>query len=161
MVGNSRLFKSLHLETKRKNKMEEAIIESILELLPDHYTEEEKLGSITKIIDLLEKEVNNLIKVNPREVFIVEDLTRNKLLEEDFITGVTNAQELRRIVIRGVDQEGKYRVLKIKHEVDADAMKAGRVGANVMGSWYIFPGDIQLSALIIACDTIPIMNIEI
>lgn len=141
--------------------MEEAIIESILELLPDYYTEEEKLGSITKIIDLLEKEVNNLIKVNPREVFIVEDLTRNKLLEEDFITGVTNAQELRRIVIRGVDQEGKYRVLKIKHEVDADAMKAGRVGANIMGSWYIFPGDIQLSALIIACDTIPIMNIEI
>ena len=141
--------------------MEEAIIESILELLPDYYTEEEKLGSITKIIDLLEKEVNNLIKVNPREVFIVEDLTRNKLLEEDFITGVTNAQELRRIVIRGVDQEGKYRVLKIKHEVDADAMKAGRVGANVMGSWYIFPGDIQLSALIIACDTVPIMNIEI
>jgi hypothetical protein len=141
--------------------MEEAIIESILELLPDYCTEEEKLGSITKIIDLLEKEVNNLIKVNPREVFIVEDLTRNKLLEEDFITGVTNAQELRRIVIRGVDQEGKYRVLKIKHEVDADSMKAGRVGANVMGSWYIFPGDIQLSALIIACDTIPIMNIEI
>lgn len=141
--------------------MEEAIIESILEVLPDYYTENEKLGSITKIIDLLEKEVNNLIKVNPREVFIVEDLTRNKLLEEDFITGVTNAQELRRIVIRGVDQEGKYRVLKIKHEVDADAMKAGRVGANVMGSWYIFPGDIQLSALIIACDTIPIMNIEI
>ena len=141
--------------------MEEAIIESILELLPDYYTEEEKLGSITKIIDLLEKEVNNLIKVNPREVFIVEDLTINKLLEEDFITGVTNAQELRRIVIRGVDQEGKYRVLKIKHEVDADAMKAGRVGANVMGSWYIFPGDIQLSALIIACDTVPIMNIEI
>lgn len=141
--------------------MEEAIIESILELLPDYYTEEEKLGSITKIIDLLEKEVNNLIKINSREVFIVEDLTRNKLLEEDFITGVTNAQELRRIVIRGVDQEGKYRVLKIKHEVDADAMKAGRVGANVMGSWYIFPGDIQLSALIIACDTVPIMNIEI
>lgn len=141
--------------------MEEAIIESILEVLPDYYTENEKLGSITKIIDLLEKEVNNLIKVNPREVFIVEDLTRNKLLEEDFITGVTNAQELRRIVIRGVDQEGKYRVLKIKHEVDADAMKAGRVGANVMGSWYIFPGDIQLSALIIACDTIPTMNIEI
>lgn len=141
--------------------MEEAIIESILELLPDYYTEEEKLGSITKIIDLLEKEVNNLIKVNPREVFIVEDLTRNKLLEEDFITGVTNAQELRRIVIKGVDQEGKYRVLKIKHEVDADAMKAGRIGANVMGSWYIFPGDIQLSALIIACDTVPIMNIEI
>ena len=117
--------------------MEEAIIESILEVLPDYYTENEKLGSITKIIDLLEKEVNNLIKVNPREVFIVEDLTRNKLLEEDFITGVTNAQELRRIVIRGVDQEGKYRVLKIKHEVDADAMKAGRDGANVMGSWYI------------------------
>lgn len=160
-MGNSRLFKSLQLEIKKKNKMEEAIIESILEVLPDYYTENEKLGSITKIIDLLEKEVNNLIKVNPREVFIVEDLTRNKLLEEDFITGVTNAQELRRIVIRGVDQEGKYRVLKIKHEVDADAMKAGRVGANVMGSWYIFPGDIQLSALIIACDNIPIMNIEI
>lgn len=160
-MGNSRLFKSLQLETKRKNKMEEAIIESILELLPDYCTEEEKLGSITKIIDLLEKEVNNLIKINSKEVFIVEDLTRNKLLEEDFITGVTNAQELRRIVIRGVDQEGKYRVLKIKHEVDANAMKIGRVGANVMGSWYIFPGDIQLSALIIACDTIPIMNIEI
>lgn len=141
--------------------MEEAIIESILEVLPDYYTENEKLGSITKIIDLLEKEVNNLIKVNPREVFIVEDLTRGKLLEEDFITGVRGAQELRRIVIRGVDQEGKYQVLKLKHEVDADAMRVGRVGPNVMGSWYIFPGDVQLSALIIACDKIPVMKIEV
>lgn len=53
-MGNSRLFKSLQLEIK-KNKMEKAIVESILDVLPNHYTESEKIGSIVKIIDLLEK----------------------------------------------------------------------------------------------------------
>ena len=78
--------------------MEKAIVESILDVLPNHYTESEKIGSIVKIIDLLEKEINNLISIKPNEVFVIEDLTRGGILDEDFITGIEDVQELRRIV---------------------------------------------------------------
>lgn len=158
-MGNSRLFKSLQLEIK-KNKMEKAIVESILDVLPNHYTESEKIGSIVKIIDLLEKEINNLIPIKPNEVFVIEDLTRGGILDEDFITGIEDAQELRRVVLRGVDRTGDYSILKIKHEIDADTMKTGRIGANPKGNWYTFPGDIQLSGLILACEKTPILTVK-
>ena len=141
--------------------MEEAIIESIMELLPESFTNEEKLGSINKIIDLLEKEMNSLIQVDPTQVFVIEDLTRSKLLENDFITGVSSAQELKLIAIKGVDQKGKFQIYRMKSRVDSEVMLKGRLGEKVPGNWYMFPGDINLSALIIACDKIPVMKIEV
>ena len=142
--------------------MEEAIVETILDILPDHYTESEKIGSIVKIIDLLEKEIDNLIPISikPSEVFVIEDSTRGGILEEDFITGVEDARELRRIVLRGVDQIGDYSILKIKHEIDADTIKTGRIGANPRGNWYTFPGDIQLSGLLLTCEKTPILTVK-
>jgi len=142
--------------------MEEAIVETILDILPDHYTESEKIGSIVKIIDLLEKEIDSLIPISikPNEVFVIEDLTRGRILEEDFITGVEDARELRRIVLRGVDRTGDYSILKIKHEIDADTIKTGRIGANPRGNWYTFPEDIQLSGLLLTCEKTPILTVK-
>lgn len=140
--------------------MEKAIVESILDVLPNHYTESEKVGSIIKIIDLLEKEINSLVPIKPDEVFVIEDLTRGGILDEDFITGIENVQELRRVVLRGVDRTGDYGILKIKHEIDADIMKTGRIGANPRGNWYTFPGDIQLSGLILTCEKTPILTVK-
>ena len=142
--------------------MEEAIVETILDILPDHYTESEKIGSIVKIIDLLEKEIDNLIPISikPSEVFVIEDSTRGGILEEDFITGVEDARELRRIVLRGVDRTGDYSILKIKHEIDANTIKTGRIGANPRGNWYTFPEDIQLSGLLLTCEKTPILTVK-
>ena len=81
-------------------------------------------------------------------------------MEEDFITGIEDAQELRRIVLRGIDRTGDYSILKIKHEVDADTMKTGRIGANPKGNWYTFPGDTQLSGLILTCEKTPIIIVK-
>jgi len=140
--------------------MEKAIVESILDVLPNHYTESEKVGSIIKIINLLEKEINNLVPIKPDEVFVIEDLTKGGILDEDFITGIEDVQELRRVVLRGVDRTGNYGILKIKHEIDADTMKTGRIGANPKGNWYTFPGDIQLSGLILTCEKTPILTVK-
>lgn len=140
--------------------MEKAIVESILDVLPNHYTESEKVGSIIKIIDLLEKEINSLVLIKPDEVFVIEDLTKGGILDEDFITGIEDVQELRRVVLRGVDRAGDYGILKIKHEIDADTMKTGRIGANPKGNWYTFPGDIQLSGLILTCEKTPILTVK-
>jgi hypothetical protein len=39
-------------------------------------------------------------------------------------------------------------------------MKTGRIGANPKGNWYTFPGDIQLSGLILTCEKTPILTVK-
>ena len=141
--------------------MEEAIIESIMELLPESFTSEEKLGSINKIIDLLEEKTNSLIQINPTDVFVIEGLTRSKMYENEFITGVSNIKELKYVTIKGMDIGGEFQIWKIKYRADSQAMLKGRVGEKVSAGWFVFPGDYSLAALIIACDKDPIMKIKI
>lgn len=129
--------------------MEEAIIETIMDLYPPELDTAEKLGSINKIIDLLVREQGALVKIDSKDIFIIEDLNYKYINDHELITGAKNAVDLRNEVIRAGDAGKTYQIWRIKHEYDVNRIKKGRIGYNVTSpTWFTFPQDYELKEII-------------
>ena len=129
--------------------MEEIIIETIMELYPPELDIAEKLGSINKIIDLLVQVQGTLVKVEPKDIFVIEDLNDKCINSHELIIGAKNTVDLRNEVIRAGSAGKTYQIWKIKHEYDVNKIRKGRIGYNVTSAtWFTFPQDYELGEII-------------
>ena len=129
--------------------MEEAIVETIMDLYPPELDVAEKLGNINKIIDLLVQAQGTLVKIDPKDIFVVEDLDSKSINNHEIIIGAKNAVDLRNEVIRAGSAGKTYQIWRIKHEYDVNQIRKGRIGYNVTSTtWFTFPQDYELQEII-------------
>lgn len=129
--------------------MEEAIVETIMDLYPPELDVSEKLGNINKIIDLLIQAQGTLVKIDPKDIFVVEDLDSKSINSRELIIGAKNAIDLRNEVIRAGSASKTYQIWRIKHGYDVNQIRKGRIGYNVTSTtWFTFPQDYELQEII-------------
>lgn len=129
--------------------MEEAIVETIMDLYPPELDTAEKFGNINRIIDLLVQAQGALVKIGPKDIFVVEDLNDKCINDHELIIGAKTAVDLRNEIIRAGGAGKTYQVWRIKHEYDVNQIRKGRISYNVTSTtWFTFIQDHELGEII-------------